>query len=36
MSIRKLNGYWTIYSGNQPVMSCVSFERAWLLVAALS
>jgi hypothetical protein len=28
MSIRWLNGYWTIYAGERPIISCVSFKRA--------
>jgi hypothetical protein len=32
MSIRQLNGYWTIYSGEQPVVSCESFQVAWAAV----
>jgi hypothetical protein len=36
MSIRKHLGYWTIFSGKQPVMTCVSFESAWSLVYELS
>lgn len=32
MSIKKVNGYWTIHSGEQPVMSCTSLEVALALV----
>lgn len=27
-----LDGYWTIFSGEQAVMACTSFESAWRLV----
>jgi hypothetical protein len=29
MSLRRYKGYWTIFSGQQPVLSFASFERAW-------
>jgi hypothetical protein len=32
MSIRWLDGYWTIYSGEQPIVACPSFARALELV----
>lgn len=32
MSLRHTNGYWTIYSKDQPVMSYPTFERAWAAI----
>jgi hypothetical protein len=32
MSLRKLNGYWTIFSGGQPVMSYPTFAAAWAAI----
>lgn len=32
MSIRMHKGYWTIFSGDKPIVSCVSFEYAWRVV----
>jgi len=29
MTLRELNGYWTAYSGNQPVVSFASWEDAY-------
>jgi hypothetical protein len=28
ITIRFLKGYWTVYSGDQAVVSCASYERA--------
>ena len=28
MSVRLHKGYWTIFSGEQPVISCASLKRA--------
>lgn len=33
ISIRYVNGYWTIFSGPQPIISCASYERAVELVS---
>lgn len=32
MSIRRHQGYWTVFSGKQPVLACVSFESAWTAI----
>lgn len=32
MSIRFHKGYWTVFSGEQPIAGCNSFELAWLEV----
>lgn len=32
MSIKKVNGYWTIHSGDEPVVSCASLEAALALI----
>jgi hypothetical protein len=29
MSLRKPGQYWTVYSGDQPIMSYPTFEQAW-------
>lgn len=29
-------GYWTVFSGQQAVICCKSFDSAWTLVYALS
>ena len=36
MSIRHFQGYWTIFSGDQAVLSCRDFAAAWTLVYELS
>ena len=36
MSIRMLNGYWTIFVREQPVVSCATFHAAWAAVYELS
>jgi hypothetical protein len=28
ITLRLYNGYWTIFSGNQPIMACVSLASA--------
>jgi len=32
MSIRNLGAYWCIFSGEQPIITCTTFERAWELL----
>ena len=32
VSVRKLNGYWTVYSNEQPVLSFTSFAEALALM----
>jgi len=34
VSIRFFNGFWTIFCGEQPVLTCTSFERALALSVA--
>lgn len=34
MSIRMHLGYWTIFNNGKPVISCISFARAYDMVAA--
>jgi len=36
MTLRMHKGYWTIFSGAQPIMSCVSFDVAWKLMYQLA
>jgi hypothetical protein len=33
MSVRFHKGYWTIFSNDQPIVSCVSFARAIEMVS---
>jgi len=35
MTLKILNGYWTIYSGEQPVMSYASFDAAHAMLRDL-
>jgi hypothetical protein len=32
VSIRWLAGYWTVFAGEQPLVSCVDFTSAYRLV----
>lgn len=36
MSIRMLSGYWTIFVGDNPVISCASFDDAWTQVWSIA
>jgi hypothetical protein len=36
VSVKFHNGFWTIFSGAQPVMACVSFDSAIDKLDALS
>lgn len=36
MRVKRLNGYWVIYSGEQPVLSCASLSEALAQMIACS